>query len=787
MRLLRSDILISPLQDKPGCELFDNREGKSYEFGENEHYLIEQLQSPYHIDEITARYRKRFTHEISEEDIKDFLELLEKWQLLCDEEEDSLPLLKEGIVDAEERSHDINSEDKSFQNQEMQQPNLWHLFNPQALFDFLNGLLIPVRKIIWLTPFIFFVGCIAVMSNLDAFLADLSTAVSRFGVFGRVLFAAATVNLISQVLRGLVARYYHLTTPSIGLRLIFGLIPRFNVQILPPDRKLSRAARLWLNSISTTIRLLLFGFAILLWVTTRSSGSFLSLVGVELALLSIVSLLLVANPLWRGDGINFLSVWLEIPNLRERSKRAMVGLFFNQPYSIVRHTKHRIALGLFGLASFTFLVIFVSFISYQIFDTLEKRYQGAGVALFLFLAAYVSWNIQRQNQAKKTTQRSKSPSGQRISQDPGENIRLHQSSKMSSIQERMPKKSSLKKKGALLARKIALLAVFIMLMVIPYRYETGGAAEVFPIAKASVSSEASGIIDQIYVTGGQWVETGAKLGRISHYRQLKDVAVTEAIIQSKRFEIQQLLTTPLPEQVNLAKAVLESAELLYKYSTEELERITPLYENGVITLSDYEIARKDNDLRRQDVQEAQLSLEAILKQINPNQIEALNAEIERLEHEVKFYNEELQKTYLISPIDGQIVGENLHFKKHSYIEIGTAFVDIENNRTVSVRIAIPESDIGVAKLGAAVNLKLWAYSNKTFSGTVDEIEPSTATEEGQYGKVIYVRTVMSNPDEVLISGLTGYAKVTGEETLLILAFSRAFMRFLRIEVWSWLP
>lgn len=751
MHLLRNDILIAPSSD--GCELTDERTGKTYEFGEVEYYLIEQFRSSYCVDEVAACCNKRFDQKFSATDVDEFLHLLATWGLLGHSSNASL-LEPKALSD---KGESADAEELGGQ------PNRWHLFNPQGLFDVLNRGLVPVRKLVWLTPLMFIFGLITMMSNWDAFFADLSDAFFRFGLVGRLLFAAITVNLISQVLRGLVARYFQLRTPSLGVILFLGLIPRFNVQV-KAEGEPSRNARLWLTSISITTRLLLFGFAALLWGTMRSSGSSLAFVGVELALLSVVGLILVANPLWRGDGVNFLSAWLDVPHLQKRSKRAMLSFFIRQPEVLTRHTKHRIALGLFGLAAATFFLVIVVFLAYTIFRILEAQFQGAGVALFLLLVAYVSLTVKRQGEGGKVGKTAQTLTGK---------INHY-------LQRYGVARNKRLKKGAF-------LIVLMIIMVLPYRYETGGVAEVFPIAKASVSSETTGIIDQVFVNGGEWVDIGAKLARMSHYRQLKDVATTEAAIRSQKFKLQQYLTTPSLEQRKLSEAELQGAKLQFKYSGKELKRLTPLYKKGIITLDDYEKTKRDYDLRHQDVRESKLNLEVLLSQVNPNEIKSLEADIERLEYEVKFFNEELDNTYLISPIQGQIIGEDLKFKQYSYIGAGEVFAEIENTRSVSVRIEVPEADVGDARLGSVVTIKLWAYPDMVFLGKVDEVEPATATEEAQYGRIIYVTSHLDNPEGLLIRGLTGHAKITGGETIVALAFSRAFMRFLHVEVWSWLP
>lgn len=766
MWILRTDITITASDTSPGCQLHDPRNGEVYEFGAVESFLLQRIAVPYSEEDIAAECSRHFEQSFNESDINGFLELLAGWGLLEESEHDDTSVESEGL--AQDKDEPAPEAPGLSQEKDVRQPNRWDLFNPQAALDRMLSLVQPIRAIVWLIPLLFTIGLIAVMSHADMFSKDMSNAMAQFGLIGRLIFAAFTVNLISQIGRGLVARYYGMSTPSLGLMLLFGLIPRFNLQIIP-DGGMSRQSRLWLNAISTLIRLGIFGLAAIVWASTRTSGSSLAMISIELAILSVISLLFVANPLWRGDGANFISAWLEIPNIQQRSRKAMFGLFVKEPSVIIRHSKHRLALGLFGLASLLFFSIFVGFIVLKIFSSLEQQYHGAGVALFLALALYVSLMIRRQIKANQS--RQSKLQGKHVSTEMHDDGRGHGGEGETSGSKR-------------LVRFVVIMSL-LGLAFFPYRYETGGTAEIVPSSRVTIAAEMDGLLEQVFFNGGEWVEKGTKLARQSYHRQQKDMRVTESSIEVKHYEIERYLTTPSAEEIKLAEERLESARLQLKYSKEELERIKPLYKEGVLSQQSYEDARKVADLHRQEYEEAKVSLDAVKTQINPNQIASLRADKQRLEQELEYYSEQLEKTYLRSPIEGRIITKDLKFMQNSYLEAGQTFAEIEDIRLVIVRVAVPEADIGEITPGAAVKLKLWAYPNRTFEGVVDEIQPST--EEASYGRVVYVSSKMDNPNDDLKSGLTGYAKIMGSETVALVAFTRAFVRFVTIEAWSWLP
>ena len=54
-------------------------------------------------------------------------------------------------------------------------------------------------------------------------------------------------------------------------------------------------------------------------------------------------------------------------------------------------------------------------------------------------------------------------------------------------------------------------------------------------------------------------------------------------------------------------------------------------------------------------------------------------------------------------------------------------------------------------------------------------------------RVVRVVTLIDNPDGLLKAEMTGYAKIAAGRKPVIVAFTRALVRFVMLEMWSWLP
>lgn len=758
---LRDNILIFPPDGvKGGGEKFTVRIAETnevFEFGEQEAFIIKELQHGAGEIELMERFNTRFGSKIAAEEIQEFVSLLSNWGLI-----------------AEEDKVQVSSAGPGTRQESPPRGRGWHLFNPEPLLDLFDRLLSPLRGLVWLILVAAALGLGGVISHRETIAAEIAAASLHFGLIGRLLFAGFTVNLASQLFRGVVGRHYGLNVKSCSINLMFGLLPRIHIHVVPSP-EMSKEQLLWLIVTSILVRLALFATGATIWLTAKHTGTFLSTIGAELALISAIGFLFTINPLWRGDGYNLLATWIDTPDLAHRANIALRGLIWGRPTVVARYYGDVKALALYGLVSGAFLVVFITFLLFTVAQRLEEKYQGAGVALFLGLFIYaVIFHRKLSNQGRR---RGAEVAGE---EEAGGEFLGGKRGSNSSVQ-----KGGLIKKALGRRLRFFLLAALLALFFLPYEYEAGGVAEIFPSASREIYSETDGVVEKVFFYGGEWVARGEVIAKMSSHRQQRDVSTTRAQLVAKQKDIDVLRSTPLPEAVSLAEKQLETAELEERYSREEAERQERLLAKGTVSVQEVDDARKQRDIDRQQVIEKTASLAALKAQINPNEIASAEAELQKLREDLDYYEEQLRRTSLRMPIDGTIVTTKLNDIENAYLEEGKLFAAVEDSRAVRVEIAVPETDVREVSIGDSVRLRTWSAPKSFSYGQVTEISPQASKDT--YGAVINVVALLPNPDGKLKSGMTGYAKIEGEETFLIVAFTRALVRFFLVEVWSWLP
>jgi len=737
-------------------------------------FLAEGLRHPYSEVVLLAKCNARFSGKIAIDDLRNLIEVLDDAGLMVGGAAEANSSYPSGAPDnSSAAAPPVASEDDSLGDPpqvELEDDsgratyrNHWSLCKPQPFLDRALTVLAFLRHLNILVPFVFILALVGFFNNLDLFFLDISGIKSRTSELGRLLFTMFTVGLITQLYRGLTARYFGFATPSFGLILVFGLLPRFNMRVTVPQGA-ERKARLWTLGAPIYVRFIVFPFGIILWLTTRDQGTSLPLIGAALAMVSMISLLFVANPLLGGAGYRFLSEYFATPNLRKKAFVRLRALFSRQPPVVMKYVDRSPAVLVYGVLSILFSLMIMGFMGFMAARWLELNYQGLGVAVFLFVIVYLFFrfgyqdlrNRQRRQRAKSVVASSSSPD-----QPVGLAARVR-----------------------LYGRHLFFLAL-LGACFLPYQYECGGEAEIFPAASAKIYAEYPDLVGRVYFDGGEVLKQGTVVAEMVNERQQHDVEKTQEEIRKQQEELNILLTTPLPEQITLAQEELTKSEVLLRYSQQQLERMEGLYQDRAVALVEYQDALRQVELDQQLIKTARANLDYVKNQINKHKIESTRIDISILQDQLAYYQQVLDRTRLKMPIDGKIITMNLKKLQDSYLEAKTKFAEVEDASKVRVEIKIPEGDVEDVAPGDSVKIRLRAYPNRLFGCEVRNVY--TMTMEDTLDRYLMSDCLIPNEKGELKSSMTGFAKIEGREMFVVSAFSRALVRFFRVEVWSWLP
>ena len=168
--------------------------------------------------------------------------------------------------------------------------------------------------------------------------------------------------------------------------------------------------------------------------------------------------------------------------------------------------------------------------------------------------------------------------------------------------------------------------------------------------------------------------------------------------------------------VSALKASLDRAEAAYKLADDLYQRRLRLYDNKIIAKEELDQSETQSALALAD-----------LKQIKVQ------------------YNHGFPK----SPITGII--NLLYVEEGEYADVGKPLAEIVNIDKIKINVRVPELDVRFVNLGQQTPLKIDAFPDRTFMGTIDFVsfkaDPAT--------KTFLVRSVIDNPLYDIRPGMLG--------------------------------
>lgn len=233
-----------------------------------------------------------------------------------------------------------------------------------------------------------------------------------------------------------------------------------------------------------------------------------------------------------------------------------------------------------------------------------------------------------------------------------------------------------------------------------------------PKFQTEIKSEYTGIVDQVYVTEWQQVKKGDSLAKLD---------TREGDIMLRKAQA----------AVAVIKASLEEAQVQANKANREYERLSKLYEAGLVT--------------QQNLDDAKSAKEAV-----EARIEAIKAQIAASEEEVRHAKTRLSKAVIYAPINGVVAQRSVNVGD-LVGEVGSPklMFRIVDNGILDLTCSVPSWELENIKLGQALDFWTDAIPGQTFSGIVNFINPMVNESD----RSIKIIAEVKNDPPVLKGGL----------------------------------
>ncbi|MFL5474364.1 MAG: hypothetical protein ACJ8A6_01620, partial [Gemmatimonadales bacterium] len=342
-------------------------------------------------------------------------------------------------------------------------------------------------------------------SEFSSALADLYTLRVGLGDLVVLWLTGTVIIAIHELGHGFTCKYFGGEVHEIGAMLIY-FEPAFFCNVNDAWTFPELRARLWVTAAGSWIQLVVASVAAIVW-WAANPGTLVSQVAFAAVLIGgLTTVLMNLNPLIPLDGYYALSDYLEVPNLRQRAGRHVSWLIktrvFRQelPEPPADERERRIFL-IYGSLAAAYIALILAFCAANTYGWLSRTLGGTGTLIFAGMAFLA---LRRQLLAW-----------------------------WDSLAAMFHKLTTQLRSARVRTRLLAAAGlVFILGCLIPWPITVSGPFTVWSGSSFPLTAPDSGVVGQINVREGSWVETGSTLLRLRSYGLEREALVLRRTVDS---------------------------------------------------------------------------------------------------------------------------------------------------------------------------------------------------------------------------------------------------------------
>jgi putative peptide zinc metalloprotease protein len=808
----RPEIIVRPVADNGQHVVKDPSTGTYFNVGEQEAFLLLNLDGAQTAEGICAAFAARFGEPFSSADLRDFLEIIYAQGLLQPAHRPGSAELRNGTAptDPTEDKATIPAATEALappRTRPKQSILSWRkrIFDPDRLL----GWLAPRMRICFTRTFLavsltgMAVAGLVVWMNWHELLSSFAHAL-RWQTVLLVWLTLLAVTLCHEFAHGLACKHFGGEVHEIGVLFLF-FMPCLYCNVSDSWLFREKSKRLWVTAAGGYCDLCMWTLAVFAWRLTAQNSLPNYLAYVVLSVLGI-RVFFNFNPLLRLDGYYFLSDLMEVPNLQQRAQEHFKGHLRGLLWGAARPlagSGGRFLL-LYGMASWLFSLVYLILMFVGFAPFMKDRLGVFGIFLTLLLGGLLMRGFLRGlfgGELRKMF------------------LQRH-------------------RRTAFWSAGVGGLGV--VLFTLPMDDRANGSFQLRPVVRAEVRAPVAGFLEGIYVDEGSHVAKGVVVARMEVPNLTSKIAQKRAEVSEAEARLRILEAGARPEEIQLQRRRVERAqnwcdqaerhrqraqEALeedlgrlerqidqYRVELEYAEnchaRAQKLVASNAIAAEQYEDAdkkcrsakaqlsqvqaqkrarratgiREDESecaRRAKELEEAQAALLVLEAGARPEELDAARALVVRVKEDLR-YQEELQEKTLVScVVDGLVTTPRLSDKIGQYVHEGDVICQVEEPSVLEAEITLSDQEMARVCVGQEVELKARNVPFQSFHAKVDRIAPRVV--KGDLNSTVTVYSKLDGDNDELRPGLVGHARIVCGRRSVGVVWTSRLLRLLRTE------
>ena len=245
-----------------------------------------------------------------------------------------------------------------------------------------------------------------------------------------------------------------------------------------------------------------------------------------------------------------------------------------------------------------------------------------------------------------------------------------------------------------------------------------------------ISPKETGYVKEVLFEDNQQVRPGDLLVVIDDHDFKARVDQAEAQVAMEIAHIRTLETEKRTQSAKIGQEVanIAAADADLERTTKDTKRLGDLAVSGFVSAQSRDAAESANKqavARRERTRSARLEAESELASLDAR-IDEARAKLQSAQSALELARIDLQNTHITAPIAGIMGNRSVQVGK--LVKPGSVLAYLIPVDGLFVEANFKETQIGRIKLGQAVDIRVDAYPDSAFEGTVDSFAPASGSE-----------------------------------------------------------
>jgi len=279
-----------------------------------------------------------------------------------------------------------------------------------------------------------------------------------------------------------------------------------------------------------------------------------------------------------------------------------------------------------------------------------------------------------------------------------------------------------------------------------------------------ISTRTGGEIVALYADDGEQIEANRILALIDTTTYHLQLMQAKAALESASATYSLISKGARAEDKTQAKEMYNQAKENFDMASSDKERFENLFAKKAVTKKQLDDIQARFNIAQSQLNAAEANYTKVKNIARPEEIQQSKANLDRAEATYNIALKNLNDCTIKSPINGFIVKSFI--EKNETVAPLSSLFKVADLSVAELAIYVSEKDLPKIKLGQKAEVKIDAFENKTYEGTVTyispeaEFTPKNIQSKDERTKLVFeVKITIPNPEYELKPGLPADAKV----------------------------